>query len=32
MEDITGWYSKEKTRFSVNPRNAHITDFICIGY
>lgn len=32
LQDITGWYSKEKTRFSVNPKNEHITDFICIGY
>ena len=31
-QDVTGWYSKEKTRFSVNPKNSHITDFICIGY
>lgn len=30
--DTTGHTTKYPDRFLVNPENAHVTDFLCIGY
>lgn len=32
LRDTTGWATKERTRFFVNPETSHNADFLIVGF